>query len=338
MLHLNRKHHSHVSPRLQSVLQQIVDDVVNRLGCLGALAATVENDMGLYVRASAFTVPNGRLQQVFAQSHVNLEPGQALMYLNDARHRYNLGVSAVNGVSANILQQPGQQHLVSERLYDLLRPLTDRATADEIQRELNITQVIAVPLVVQNEVVGAILALTQDTFTRRDGDFLEAFGNLAAASIQNNYRLTAMESLERVIFGLQARMTDETRVLQNVVDAVVQELGYEGAMVATLENGNALPVRAYALDDTPQILAHLERKAGMSLVSPKSVVFLDRPRFQANLSVRAVKGIDGRPQKFLTSDHLYDLLRPFYQQTSGRFCPAHVGHSPGHCCAVFCGR
>ena len=66
MLHLNRKHHIHVSPRLQSVLQQIVDDVVNRLGCLGALAATVENDMGLYVRASAFTVPNGRLQQVFA--------------------------------------------------------------------------------------------------------------------------------------------------------------------------------------------------------------------------------------------------------------------------------
>jgi signal transduction histidine kinase len=325
VLHLNRKHHSHVSPRLQSVLQQIVDDVVNRLGCLGALAATVENDMGLYVRASAFTVPNGRLQQVFAQSHVNLEPGQALMYLNDARHRYNLGVSAVNGVSAQILHQPGQQHLVSERLYDLLRPLTDRATADEIQRELNITQVIAVPLVVQNEVVGAIMALSQDTFTRRDGDFLEAFGNLAAAAIQNNYRLTAMESLERVIFGLEARMTDETQVLQSVVDAVVQELGYEGAMVATLENGNALPVRAYALDDTPQILTHLERKAGMSLVSPKSVVFLDKPRFQANLSVRAVKGIDGRPQKFLTSDHLYDLLRPFVSKALADFAQRMLG-------------
>ena len=323
MLHLNRKHHTHVSPHLQSVLQQIVDDVVNRLGCLGALAATLESDMGLYVRASAFTVPYGRLQQVFAQGHVNLEPGQALMYLNNARHRYNLGVSAVNGVSG--VQGQSQQHLISNRLYDLLRPLTDRATADEIQRELNITQVVAVPLVVQKEVVGAIMALTQDTFIGRDVDFLEAFGNLAAAAVQNNYRLTAMESLERVIFGLQARMTDETRVLQSVVDAVVQELGYEGAMVATLENGNALPVRAYALDDTPQILAHLERKAGMSLLSPKSVVYLDKSRYQDNLSVRAVKGIDGRPQKFLTSDHLYDLLRPFVTKPLADFAQRMLG-------------
>ena len=134
-----------------------------------------------------------------------------------------------------------------------------------------------------------------------------------------------MESLERVIFGLQARMTDETRVLQNVVDAVVQELGYEGAMVATLENGNSLPVRAYALDDTPQILTHLERKAGMSILSPKSVVFLDQPRYEANLSVRAVKGIDGRPQKFLTSAHLYDLLRPFVNKPLADFAQRMLG-------------
>lgn len=325
MLYLNRKHHTEVSPRLRSVLQQIVDDVVNRLGCLGALATTLENDMGLYVRASAFTVPNGRLQQVFAQSHVNLEPGQALMYLNDARHRYNLGVSAVNGVTASSVGQPGQQHLLSDRLYDLLRPLTDRATADEIQRELKVTQVVAVPLVVQKEVVGTIMALTQDSFTSRDVDFLEAFGNLAAAAIQNNYRLSAMESLERVIFSMQARMTDETQVLQSVVDAVVQELGYEGAMVATLENGNALPVRAYALDDTPQILTHLESKAGMSLLGPKSVVYLDKSRFQANLSVRAVKGIDGRPQKFLTSNYLYDLLRPFISRSLADFAQRMLG-------------
>lgn len=325
MIHLNRKHHAQVSPRLQSVLQQIVDDVVNRLGCLGALATTLENDMGLYVRASAFHVPNGRLQQVFAQNHIQLEPGQALMYLNNARHRYNLGVSAVNGVTAQVSEQPDHHYLISERLYDLLRPLTDRATADEIQQELNVREVVAVPLVVQKEVVGAIMALTQDSFTHRDAEFLEAFGNLAAAAIQNNYQLTAMESLERVIFGLQARMTDETRVLQSVVDAVVQELGYEGAMVATLENGNALPVRAYALDDTPQILAHLEKKAGMPLLGPRSVVYLDKPRYQANLSVRAVKGIDGRPQKFLTSDYLYDLLRPFINKPLADFAQRMLG-------------
>ncbi|VAW32037.1 hypothetical protein MNBD_CHLOROFLEXI01-1602, partial [hydrothermal vent metagenome] len=326
MLHLNRKNHAHISPRLQSVLQQIVDDVVNRLGCLGAIATTLESDMGLYVRASAFTVPHGRLQQVFAQGHVNLEPGHALMYLNNARHRYNLGVSAVYGVSGNSdYEQQSQQHLLSNRLYDLLRPLTDRATADEIQHELKITQVVAVPLVVQEEVVGAIMVLAQDSFAGRDIDFLEAFGSLAAAAVQNNYRLTAMESLERVIFGLQSRMTDETRVLQSVVDAVVHELGYQGAMVATLENGKALPVRAYSLDDTPQILAHLEKKAGISLLSSKSVVYLDDPRYQANLSVRAVKGIDGRPQKYLTSAHLHDLLRPFINKSLSDFAQRMLG-------------
>jgi signal transduction histidine kinase len=307
-------------------LQQIVDDVVNRLGCLGAIATTLENDMGLYVRASAFTVPHGRLQQVFAQGHVNLEPGHALMYLNNARHRYNLGVSAVYGVSGNAdYEHQSQQHLLSNRLYDLLRPLTDRATADEIQRELKITQVVAVPLVVQKEVVGAIMVLTQDEFTGRDVDFLEAFGNLAAAAVQNNYRLTAMESLERVIFGLQSRMTNEVRVLQNVVDAVVHELGYQGAMVATLENGKALPVRAFSLDDTPQILAHLEKKAGISLLSSKSVVYLDDPRYQANLSVRAIKGMDGRPQKYLTSAHLHDLLRPFINKSLSDFAQRMLG-------------
>jgi signal transduction histidine kinase len=134
-----------------------------------------------------------------------------------------------------------------------------------------------------------------------------------------------MESLERVIFGLQARMTDETQVLQSIVDAVVQELGYEGAMVATLENGNALPVRAYALDDTPQILSHLESKAGMTLLGPKSVVYLDKLRYQANLSVRAVKGIDGRPQKFLTSDYLHDLLRPFVTRSLADFAQRMLG-------------
>lgn len=323
MLHLNRKQHTHISPRLQSVLQQIVDDVVHRLGCLGAIATTLENDLGLYVRATSFAVTSGRLQRVFAQGHVNLEPGQALIYLNNARHRYNLGVSAVNGVSG--ATKHSQKHLISERLYDLLRPLTDRATADEIQQELQISQVVAVPLMVQKEVVGAIMALTQDSFTGRDVDFLEAFANLAAEAVQNNYQLTAMESLERVIFGLQARMTDETRVLQSVVDAVVHELGYQGAVVATLESDNALPVRAYALDDTPQILAHLERKAGMSLLSSGSVVYLNDPRYRANLSVRAVNGIDGRPQKFLTSNDLYDLLRPFVKKTLADFAQRMLG-------------
>jgi hypothetical protein len=45
---------------------------------------------------------------------------------------------------------------------------------------------------------------------------------------------------------MQSQMADETEVLQTIVDAVVHKLGYAGAMVATLEDGHALPLRAYA--------------------------------------------------------------------------------------------
>ncbi len=123
-------------------------------------------------------------------------------------------------------------------------------------------------------------------------------------------RLHAMGALEQVILKLQSKMTDEKEVLQTIVDAVVEDLGYKGAMVATLEHGNALPVRAFALNGATSVLSMLEEKAGISLIGPKSAVYLDDDRYKDNLSVRAVKGENGRPHKFVTSDSLYDLLRP----------------------------
>ncbi len=127
---------------------------------------------------------------------------------------------------------------------------------------------------------------------------------------QTQRHLQAMETLERVILSLQARMTNETMVLQTIVDAVVKELGYKGAMVATLENKNALPVRAYALDAAKKAVALIEEKSGLTLLGSKAIVYLDDDKYKDNLSVRAVKGANGRPQKYVTSDHLHDLLRP----------------------------
>jgi len=47
-------------------------------------------------------------------------------------------------------------------------------------------------------------------------------------------------------------------VLQRVVDDVVSGLNCVGAMVATLEMDNSLPVRAYSVNIAPNLLAHLE--------------------------------------------------------------------------------
>ena len=196
LIQQNRKSYTYISPRLQRVLQQLVDDIVEKLGCLGALATTLENDKGLYVRASAFQMPHQELEAVLARGGLALNNPEAVMFLDNANHQYNLSVSAVNGMNGRA-RQVSQPYLISDRLYDVLRPLTDRAFAETVQAELGIRQVVALPLVVQNEVVGNLLALSQADFAERDIDLLVAFGRLAAESVQNDYRLTAMEALER---------------------------------------------------------------------------------------------------------------------------------------------
>ena len=324
MIQENRKEFTQISPKLQGALQQIVDDIVARLGCVGALATTLENDKGLYMRASAFSLSSENVKYFVKQTKVDLTGAKALVYIDDNNHQYNLNVSAVNGVngrSANVTHP----YLVSDQLYDVIRPLIERAKANQIQEKAGIKQVVTLPLIVEDEVVGNILVFAEHEFSDRDIDFLIAFASQAAETIQNHYYLGGLESLEKVIFSLQAKMTDETQVLQAVVDAVVFELGYEGAMVATLEEGRALPVRAYALDDRPQILAHLEEKAGVKLIGPKAVVYLDDDHYKDNLSVRAVKGIDGRPQNYLTSDRLYDLLRPVAKKSVADFAQQMLG-------------
>jgi signal transduction histidine kinase len=98
--------------------------------------------------------------------------------------------------------------------------------------------------------------------------------------------------------------------LQHIVDDVVASLGCVGAMVATLEPNNSLPVRAYAVDIAPSLIKQLETRLGLSFIGPKSVAYLDKKKYQDNLGVRAVQGTNGRPEKYIVSESLYDLFRP----------------------------
>lgn len=103
--------------------------------------------------------------------------------------------------------------------------------------------------------------------------------------------------------------------LQHIVDDVVKGLDGVGAMVATLEPDNTLPVRAYSVNIAPALLHQLEQKLGVSLIGPKSISYLDHKNYRDNLSVRAVKGSNGQPEKYLISDDLYDLFRPVVNRT-----------------------
>ncbi len=114
-------------------------------------------------------------------------------------------------------------------------------------------------------------------------------------------------------------------MLQLIADAVVQTLGYAGAMVSTLEPDNSLPARAFAQDFDPSMLEYLIDKLGVSPIGPHSVVYIDDKKYEDNLSVRAVKGQNGVPEKYLVSGSLYDLFRPIVNRPLSNLAQRLVG-------------
>lgn len=294
-----------ISDELQKVLQRIADDVVNGLGCVGAMVAPLEGGNALPVRAYSVGINNSLLKHLETKLGVSFLNTECVAYLDDSRFKDNLSLRAVKGTNGR-----PEQFVVSDSLYDLFRPIVNRPLSNLAQQLTGIKQVIAVPFFLDDEVVGNLFAASREPFSQRDIDFLIALGYQAATAIRSQRRLAGIQMLERVVLALQASMTDEKRVLQIIVDAVVHELGYVGAMVATLEAGNALPVRAYAVSMAQNLIQEWENKLGVGFVSPKSVAYLDDERFKDNLSIRAVRGTNGRPEKFVASDSLYDLFRP----------------------------
>ncbi len=103
--------------------------------------------------------------------------------------------------------------------------------------------------------------------------------------------------------------------LQGIVQDVVDVLGYAGAMVATYEQGDSLPVRALYVDptvatdlDIKQWERSISELAGysISITDPDVArVYVYEDECAGNLSVRAVTA--GGP---VTSDALYDLFIP----------------------------
>ncbi|MBN1878236.1 MAG: HAMP domain-containing histidine kinase [Anaerolineae bacterium] len=103
--------------------------------------------------------------------------------------------------------------------------------------------------------------------------------------------------------------------LQGIVEDVVEVLGYSGAMVATYEQGDSLPVRALYIDPliaTEKDIHEWEQKISEFASQPVSITDPETARvyvydevYQDNLSVKAAKA--GGP---VTSNSLHDLFTP----------------------------
>ncbi len=294
-----------ISPKLQDVLEQIANDVVNHMGCVGAMVATLEQGLALVVRAYANATDGMQIEKALTLRELGkLGPG-AVLPLQDPSFADNLAVRAVFGENGRTAP-----YLIADDLAELFSPLISRTDAQQLQQRSDIHQAVVLPFLLNGEVVGSLVAAVSQRLTDRQLNILSAFGRQAAVAIQNQRRLEAMQALEHIVLRLQARMTDEEATLQTIVEGVVHGLGYAGAMVATLENGRALPVRAYAVDVAPETITAVEEAVGIRLLSEQAVVYLDDPQYQDNLSVRAVAGLNGRPEKYLVSAHLGDLFYP----------------------------
>lgn len=108
--------------------------------------------------------------------------------------------------------------------------------------------------------------------------------------------------------------------LQRIVQDVVQGLGYAGAMVATYEKGDILPIRAFHVDPTLISLEDVhewEERVNQQFMLKRTIfsdpndpdigkVYVYDDRFVENLSVQAV-----RARQPVIDDSLYSLFRPF---------------------------
>ncbi len=291
---------STISSELQVILQHIVDDVVVSLDCVGAMVAPLEINNTLPIRAYSVNMSPALLQQLEKRLGISFMGSRSVAYIDDRKFKDNLSVRAVKT----------RDILVSNSLYDLFRPLVNKHLSDVAQRITGIKQVIAVPFHIGDEVIGNLFATSKEEFSERDIKFLTALGNQAATAIRTQRYLTEMQALERVILSLQSNITDETQVLQIIVDTVVYKLGYIGAMVATLEADNSLPVRTYAVGFEADMLDSIEKKLGVGLASRKATAYLDDGRYKDNLSVRSILGVNSRSKKYIVSKSLHDLFRP----------------------------
>lgn len=312
----DNQHFPPIPSELQENLNRIVSNIINNLGYVGAMVATLEPDDSLPVRAYAVdTSPEilEFLNWLETKFNIGFISPKSVAYLDRKKYRDNLSVRAIKGTNGH------PEIIVSDNLHDLFQPVLPKWVSNRAQKLTKVKQVVAVPFFIASEsdgaseVVGNLFAASRQEFSKRDIDFLTAFGQQVATTIQSQRRLAETQALERIILALQESMTDETQVFQIIVNAVVNKLGYLGAMVAPLEGENALPVRAYAVDLSPQILKFLnmlETKFKIGFISPKSVAYLDDEKYDNNLSVRAIKSANVQ-----TSEELYDLLRPVVNKT-----------------------
>jgi len=321
---------------LDAALRGMVQDVVEVFGYAGAMVATYDPvDDALPVKAFFVDPELATLAEIeeferriskFTSKPVSLSDQKlARVYVHRDDDRNNLGVRAYRE----------RQIIPSDSLFDLFTPIvpdSGKPIVDEIQQQLGIQQVITVPFFLETTVdgkpykdfVGNLFAAKQGSISENDQLILSTLGQYVASIIQSENRRRLVEIIDDLILDIQKNLTSEEQVLQRIVQGIVRDLGYVGAMLAPYyAEEKVLPIKALAFDENDKFLSiekikEVEKQVSLLTSEPVSItdpklarVYLDQPKYESNLSIIAAKS--GRPEK---REDIYDLFTPFAPPSS----------------------
>ncbi len=315
--------------RLGITFNRIAEDIVESLGYVGAMVALLEEDGALpvyafYVDPDLATMEQviqweDRISKVLRRPISISDPELARVHVHDKQYRDNLSVQAFHS----------KKPLVKNDLFSLFTPvippnkLTKSIVNGIIQPALGIKEVVAVPFFLDSlngkepEIVGNLFAAKRTPISPQDIQILISFGRHAAAAIEiERRRLQVLQVAKHLTTEIQTKIRKEENMLQQIAEGVVNVLGYVGAMVATYnQDDDSLPVQAFYVD--PQLATReqiqtwenrlstlLGRKISVS--DPEvAKVYINKPGYEENLSIKAVKQV-----KPIVNDDLASLFTP----------------------------
>jgi signal transduction histidine kinase len=328
---------SEVAAATDALLQEIVAGVVQGLGFRASMVAVVgtHNDQDvLSVRAFAYGSALSRLRWFDAGKKLEgtiLEIGQRIAGQQLIGNYVSLDEMENLGVRVIREDQPFAR---TSSLYDLFARKVDRDTADKLQALAHLHAFVTVPFRDgKGNLVGNLFAGTDKLdVTDREIESLRAFSKMATIAIQNAQLLQESEALRRerqarleeverknrqlqalrdTISALLESTLSEHKVLQSIVDGVVEGLGFRAAMLAVIERDEdgelVLPTKAVSIHSSipgRNILEQGQRLFGRQLVG--SYVYVNEEVKKSNLGVRVIldKQDSGR------TSNLYDLWSP----------------------------
>jgi signal transduction histidine kinase len=189
---------------------------------------------------------------------------------------------------------------------------------------LGIRQVITMPFFLETkldgeprlEFVGNLFAAKRSEISEEDIRLLSAFARQVSTAILSERRQMRANIIQQLILDIHHSLNDEDQILQRIARGVVDDLGYAGAMVATYEPGDVLPVRAFYVDPAMVDMQHIDawvdeiatKYAGrrLSLSDPAIArVYPHQEAYLGNLSTKAAT--ERHP---VVSNRLFDLFTP----------------------------